>query len=123
MSTDNERLNLLLDLRRYADAEKLAREAIGRDPQWASAYTHLARALMAQNKPGATRAAREGVRKAPHDPWAYAVLAYVLNWSGRVKEATRAAEEAIRLAPRYAWAYAVLANILFNRNRFGTARA
>ena len=47
MSADNDRLNLLLDLRRYADAEKAVRDAIGRDPQWAAAYTHLARALMA----------------------------------------------------------------------------
>lgn len=122
MISDNDRLNLLLDLRRYADAEKLAREAIGRDPQWASAYTHLARALMGLNKPEAIEAAREGVRKAPHDAWAVGTLACAQNWFGKSQEALESAEEAIRLDPRYAWAYAMLANILYNLNRFGDAR-
>src|SRR5262249_21069061 len=38
--TNNDRLNLLLDLKRYADAEESARETIARDPQRASGYTH-----------------------------------------------------------------------------------
>lgn len=122
MITDNDRLNLLLDLRRYADAEKLAREAIGRDPQWASAYAHLARALMGQNKPEAIEAAREGARKAPHDAWAIGTLACALNWFGKTQEALESAEEALRLDPRYAWSYAMLANILYNLGRFGDAR-
>jgi tetratricopeptide (TPR) repeat protein len=123
MISVNERLNLLLDLRRYADAERAAREAIGRDPQWASAYTHLARALMGLNKKEAIDAAREGARKAPHDAWAVGTLACALNWFNMSKEALQPAEEALRLDPRYAWAYAMLANILYNLNRFGDARA
>lgn len=123
MTSDNERLNLLLDLRRNADAEKLARDAIGRDPQWAAAYTHLARALMGQNKKEAIDAAREGARKAPHDAWAVGTLACALNWFGQAKEALQPAEEAIRLDPRYAWAYAMLSNVLYNLNRFKDARA
>ena len=122
MSTDNERLNLLLDLRRYADAEKLAREVIGRDPQWAPAYTHLSRALMGLNKPEAIEAAREGVRKAPHDAWAVGTLACALNWFGKSQEALESAEEAIRLDPRYAWAYGLIASILCNLGRFDAAR-
>jgi tetratricopeptide (TPR) repeat protein len=123
MSSENDRLNLLLDLRRYADAEKVARDAIGRDPQWASAYTHLARALMGQNKKEAIDAAREGARKAPHDAWAVGTLACALNWFGLSKEALEPAEQAVKLDPRYAWAYAMLSNILFNLNRFKDAHA
>jgi len=122
MMSDNDRLNLLLDLRRYADAEKAAREAIGRNPNWASAYTHLARALMGQNKKDAIDAAREGVRKAPNDAWAMGTLACALNWFGQYKEALEPAEQAVKLDPRYAWAYAMLANVLYNLNRFKEAR-
>jgi hypothetical protein len=117
--TDNDRLNLLLDLKRYADAEKLARGAVARDPEWASGYTHLARALVSQNKKDESiAAAREGVRKAPTDPWAHATLACVLNWFGDAKGALEPAKEAVRLDHRYSWAAAMLANILFNLNRF-----
>lgn len=123
MTSDNDRLNLLLDLRRYSDAEKAARDAIGRDPQWAAAYTHLARALMGQNKQEAIDAAREGARKAPHDAWAVGTLACAFNWFNKSKEALGPAEEAIRLDPRYAWAYAMLSNILYNLGRYSDARA
>jgi tetratricopeptide (TPR) repeat protein len=122
MTSDNDRLNLLLDLRRYADAERMARDAIGRDPQWAAGYTHLARALMGQNKADAVDAAREGARKAPHDAWAVGTLACVLNWFDRPKEALEPAEEAIRLDPQYAWAYAMLSNVLYNLGRYTDAR-
>jgi tetratricopeptide (TPR) repeat protein len=123
MSSDNDRLNLLLDLRRYADAEKAARAAIGRDPQGAAAYTHLARALMGQNKKEAIDAAREGARKAPHDAWAVGTLACALNWFGQAKEALEPAEQTVKLDPRYSWAYAMLSNVLFNLNRFKEAHA
>lgn len=122
MTSDNDRINLLLDLRRYADAEKAARDAIGRDPQWAAAYSHLARALMGQNKPEAIDAAREGARKAPHDAWAVGTLACALNWFNKSKEALEPAEEALRLDPRYAWLYAMLSSILYNLGRYRNAR-
>jgi tetratricopeptide (TPR) repeat protein len=122
MTSVNERLNLLLDLRRFADAEAAAREAIGRDPQWAAGYTHLARALMGLNKPEAIDAAREGARKAPQDAWAVGTLACALNWFRRYKEALEPAEQTVKLDPRYAWGHAMLANILFNLDRLKEAR-
>src|SRR5262249_17375425 len=106
----------------YAEAETFAREAIGRDPQWAPGYTHLARALMAQNRKEAVDAAREGARKAPHDVWAVATLACTLNWFGHPQDALEVAGEALRLDPRYAWTYTVLAHTLYNLDRFGEAR-
>src|SRR5262245_36047856 len=123
MISDNERLNLLLDLRRYADAEKAAREVIAKNPDWGAGYTHLARALIGLNKPNeAIDAAREGVRKAPHDAWAFGTLACALNWFGQCKEALEPSEQAIKLDPRYVWAYAMTANILYTLNRFDAAR-
>ena len=122
MVSDNERLNLLLELRRYADAEKLAREAIGRDPQWAPGYTHLARALINLGNKGAIDAAREGARRAPGDAWAVGTLSCALNWFGRYPEALEAAEQAVKLDPRYPWAYTMLANVLYNLNRFKECR-
>jgi tetratricopeptide (TPR) repeat protein len=120
---DNDRLNLLLRLRRYADAERAARDAIGRAPDWAGGYTHLARALLGQMKKGAIDAAREGVRRAPRDAWAVGTLADVLNCFGRSREALTGAQEALRLDSRYPYAYCVLASVLFTLNRFADARA
>lgn len=124
MIDDNERLNLLLELGRYADAERSAREAIGRNPQWAAGYTHLARALMGLNKKDpALDAAREGAGKAPHDAWAVSVLAYTLNWLDMTQLALEAAEQAVALDPQYTWAYVVLAGILHTLGRFQEVRA
>lgn len=121
--TDTERLNLLIGLRRFADAEKAAREAIGRDANWGPGYTHLARTLMyLQRGEEAIEAAREGVRKSPQDAWALGTLACALNWFNRTKESLEPAEQAVKIDPTYAWAYAMLANILFNLNRIKKAR-
>jgi tetratricopeptide (TPR) repeat protein len=123
MTPDAERLNLLIGLRRYAEAEAAAREAIGRDPHWAGGYTHLARALINRDRADeAIAAAREGVRLAPKDAWAAGTLACALNWFNRPREALDPARQAVRLDPTYAWAYAMLANVLYNLGRFEEAR-
>ncbi|MBX9583255.1 MAG: tetratricopeptide repeat protein [Gemmataceae bacterium] len=123
MTPDAERLNLLIGLRRYAEAEAVAREAIGRDPHWGGGYTHLARALINRNRAEeAIAAAREGVRLAPKDAWAAGTLACALNWFNRTRDALDPARQAVRLDPTYAWAYAMLANILYGLGRFEEAR-
>lgn len=123
MTDPAERLNLLIGLRRYADAEAAARDAIARDPHGGGGYTHLARALINRNRADeAVAAAREGARLAPGDAWAVGTLACALNWFGRHDEALDPAREAVRLDPTYAWAYAMLANVLFNLGRFDEAR-
>lgn len=122
MPDDNERLNLLIGLHRNVEAEKAAREIIGRNPDWAPAYTQLARALINLNREDeAIEAAREGVRKAPRDAWAMAILACALNWFNRPKEALPSAREAVRLDPTYAWGHVMLASVLYNMNRFEEA--
>lgn len=123
MTEAADRLNLLLGLRRYAAAEAAAREAIARNPESGSGYTHLARALMARNRGDeAIEAAREGARLAPKDAWAVGTLACALNWFDRPKDALDPAQQAVRLDPTYAWAYAMLANVLCSLGRFEEAQ-
>ncbi|MBX9627362.1 MAG: tetratricopeptide repeat protein [Gemmataceae bacterium] len=123
MTDSADRLNLLLGLRRFAAAEATAREAIARNPECGSGYTHLARALLARNRGDeAVEAAREGARLAPQDAWAVGTLACALNWFNRPKDALDPARRAVQLDPTYAWAYAMLANVLANLNHFEEAR-
>src|SRR5581483_2469773 len=120
----SERLNLLLDLGRYTDAEKLAREGIRADPEWAAGYTHLARALLGRRRYRAAEdAAWEGVRKAPSDPWAHVVWGIVLLHQGRYRGAQAEAEEALHLLPDYVPAHHLLADVLAARGRYGSARS
>src|SRR5687768_12272183 len=117
MSDANDRLNLLLSLNRYADAEREAREALGRDPDWANGYTHLARALAGLGRlADAELAARTGVGKDPQDAWAHAVHAWVLNRLGRWADARSAVREALRLWPGYPFACGELAFLLWRLN-------
>lgn len=115
----NERLNLLISLRRYSDAEEFAREAIGREPEWAAGYTHLARALNALGRhQEAADAARVGVTKAPTDPWAQAIHGYVLGYGDRPLEGLDAVAAAHRADPNYVWAHSVRAELLGRLGRW-----
>lgn len=119
---DDARLDLLISLNRYREAEAAAREAIGADPRWAHGYSHLARALLGQDKlRDAEQAAREGVRKAPDDAWAHAVLGVVLNCRHRYKDAHRAGLDALRLWPNYPLAHRVIANAAAGLKRYKVA--
>lgn len=123
MSDPADRLNLLISLRRYAEAEAAAREAVARDPHAGGGYTHLARALINLNRAeDAIAAAREGVRLAPKDAWAAATLSCALNWFDRPQDALEPAQQAVRLDPTYSWAYSMLANVLYNLGRYAEAR-
>lgn len=123
MPTDAERVDLLIDLRRYADAARAARDMIARAPDASAGYVSLARALHAQNDPDAIGAAQEGVRKAPRDAWPLALLACVLDHFGRHADALAPAEEAVRLNPRYAWGWSMLSRVLNNLGRYAESLA
>lgn len=119
----NERLNLLLTLRRFREAEAFARECLARDPDWASGHTHLARALIGRGrKRDAIRAAKEGVGRDPHDPWCHGILAYCLDAAGQYDDALAAAEVALRCDPLYPWGYALVARIQANRGKHKRCR-
>ena len=118
MSAENERLNLLLTLGRFAEAEKYARECIGKTPDWGIAHTQLGRALAGLRRhPEAVEAAREGVRKATRDAWALAILGYTLKHAGRLPDAAEALTDAARADPTYTWTYCMLAEVELDRNR------
>jgi hypothetical protein len=120
-STD--RLDLLIDLRKYPEAEKEAREAIGRNPEWGPGYTQLARVLITQGRyRESLEPAREGVRKSPKDAWAASILALACIHCNRMKEAVERAERAVENDPTYAWSYAVLANVYYNLGWYKRAR-
>lgn len=119
MTHANEKLNLLIDLGKYAEAEKVAREAISAEPDWASGYTHLARVLVSSGRPEeAEAAARLGVQKAPADAWAHDILGHVLARQERYKLALPEALEAIRLDPAWAGARRTHAWILSCLERY-----
>jgi tetratricopeptide (TPR) repeat protein len=123
MPSDLDRLNLLLTLGRYAEGEKAAREAIGENPEWGTAYGFLALFLSNQGHHlPAIRAAKDCVGKDPHDPWGHAVRACVLNRLDRTRQALAAADEAIRLDPTYAYARCVRCEILCTEERYRDAR-
>ncbi len=119
MGTDNDRLNHLIAIRRFNDAEEFAKECIVKNPEWANAYTHLARAYIGQNRYDmAAGAAREGIRKDPFDQWSHGVLAYILNLSGKYTEALVAVKEVLRLAPYYPWGHSLMARIQSNLGNY-----
>lgn len=118
MSAENERLNHLLTLGRYAEAERYARECVGKLPDWGIAYTQLGRALAGLGRHAeAVEAAREGVRKSPRDAWALAILGYTLKHAGRLADAAEALYDAARTDPTYTWTYCMLAEVELDRNR------
>ena len=118
MSADNERLNHLLTLGRFTDAERVARECIGKVPDWGAAYTQLGRALAGLGRyKEAVEAAREGVRKSPRDAWALAILGYTLKHAGALPDAAEALYDAARTDPTYTWTYCMLAEVELDRQR------
>ena len=118
MSADNERLNHLLTLGRFTDAERVARECIGKVPEWGAAYTQLGRALAGLGRyKEAVEAAREGVRKSPRDAWALAILGYTLKHAGYLPDAAEALYDAARTDPTYTWTYCMLAEVELDRQR------
>jgi tetratricopeptide (TPR) repeat protein len=124
MATDLERLNLLLSLRRYAEGEKAAREAIAAEPEWAAGYIYLALFLLNQRRAWeAVEAAQVGVGKDPHDPWGHAVFALANLRVGASRTAWNAARTAIALNPTSPLGRAVEAEIMCDWGHFGDAIA
>jgi tetratricopeptide (TPR) repeat protein len=122
VSAENERLNHLLTLGRFAEAERYARECIGKTPDWGIAHTQLGRALAGLGRhPEAVEAAREGVRKSPRDAWALAILGYALKHAKQLADAAEALYDAARTDPTYTWTYCMLAEVELDRGRTNDA--
>lgn len=82
------RLRALADLRRWADLEASAREALASMPQRADVHAHLARSLLLQDRADeAIAAAGAGLRIAPGHEWLRRVLTSALVAAGRTDDA------------------------------------
>ena len=107
-----EKIDLLLALGKFREAETMAAEAVGRDPQWAAGYGGLARAYAGLGDlDKALEAARDGVRYAPNDARPHDILGFVYARRGEYPFALAANGEALRLDPQWAGVYAMRATI------------
>jgi Flp pilus assembly protein TadD len=109
MSATVERFEALMNVRRYAEAETIARDLIAQYPDWGPAYTHLARALVELKRHDeALEAAKLGVQKDPRSAWAHGTLGHVYEGMERPNDAVHCAQEAMRLCPANRYAYCLL---------------
>jgi tetratricopeptide (TPR) repeat protein len=117
-----ERGNLLLNQRRFADAEAAYREAIRLDPGLAVAHNNLGNVLEATQRYGEAEAAyREAIRLYPGFALAHQNLGIALKRLKRYPEAETAFREAIRHNPDLATAYNNLGDVLEVLKRYPEA--
>jgi len=103
MATELARARVLVDLRRYAEAEQLLRQLVAGQPDSPEALIELAQVLNAQDKDRECLAvAKSAAAIAPDDVNAYLVMCDALCALGDGAGARRAAEQCLRLAPN-AW--------------------
>ncbi len=119
-----EKIDLLLAMGKFREAEKMAGEAVGRDPQWAAGYTSLARAYAGLGDlDQALEAARDGVRYGPNDSWAYYILGFVQARRGEFAIALATNSEALRFDPSSACAFTARADVMSRLSRYDEALA
>jgi tetratricopeptide (TPR) repeat protein len=113
-----ERTRVLLELKRYADAEKEVVLALGIEPNASHLHAWLAVCLLHR---GASREAEAAVWRAiqadPFNDFAYHTSARVSMALGREAEALENIREALRLSPRSPEYYYLLAAIHFDHGR------
>jgi tetratricopeptide (TPR) repeat protein len=94
------KIDLLLDMSKYSEAAKLAKEAIRREPEWFSGYLQLARAyLVLGDLEKALGAAREGIKRDPSNAWGHRLVSVVQMRRGKPLAALQAIEESLRHGP------------------------
>jgi tetratricopeptide (TPR) repeat protein len=94
------RAQLLLEQRRYADAERELRKTLAEDPNFAEAHALLAEALLEQQRlDEATAEASLAIAQEPELEMAHYVMACVLFTRERHEEAEAAVRRAIELYP------------------------
>ncbi len=116
------RAALLLQQRRFDDAEKMLRQALSERPDHAEAHRLLAWCLLAQgNADAAEHEARQVVRLQPEDFRGHALLGCVLVKIDKNKPAESAAREALRLEPHDPHPWSVLTSALVGQERWQDA--
>jgi tetratricopeptide (TPR) repeat protein len=123
VSATASRSQVLLDLRRWGEAERAAAQEISRDPEDVHARCRLALARFGAGRHAEALEAAEGaIGLDPEEEWGHRLRALALNRMGRRKEAVRAAEESVRLEPDLAATYEVLADCLMSAKQLARAR-
>jgi tetratricopeptide (TPR) repeat protein len=111
--TELDRIEHLLGLRRWAQAESRARDYLAAHDGEDRALRQLALALRAQgHRSAALAAARAAVRSAPDEAWNHVVAADLCAERGLHDAALAAADAAVELAPHHWLPFATRANIL-----------
>ncbi len=115
---------LLLQTRRYKDAESALRQALAAAPNDAHAHALLALALYYQDRNDeALRESRTAIGLAPDADYAYYVRALILLDQDRPDDALRAIREALRLDPNDATYHAVVSRIHMRKREWKPALA
>ncbi|MBN1875331.1 MAG: tetratricopeptide repeat protein [Anaerolineae bacterium] len=112
MDTQLAQIHLLIDLKRYQDAEGRLREALAREPQHAEAHRLLAYTLYHQDRN--TEALREiqvSIGLEPAEGHNYYVCALIFLEMERANKAMAMIQEALRLDPEIAAYHAALGHI------------
>ena len=103
---------------KWAEAERLARAAIGIDPSRSAYYVNLGEFLRAQGRlPEAVEIFRRGAAIDPGNALAHYNLGVVLYKLNRTDEAIEAYRESIKVKPDYGQAFQNLANVLHKQGR------
>ncbi|MFF1465825.1 tetratricopeptide repeat protein [Streptomyces sp. NPDC058330] len=110
-----ERADLLIDLKRYAEARELLAGRLAEDPEDIRAWVELARSHLGDEKDGAKalEATEQALALDAEDTGALTMHAHALRWAGRFPETEGVLREVIRLAPDNWHGYALLANWLW----------
>jgi len=107
---------MLLQTRRYKDAEAALRQALAEDPNYARAHALLALALYRQDRDAeALQQAQNAVGLAPDESFNHYMLALALLALDRVDEGETAITEALRLDPEDPDYHATSCNVYIQR--------
>lgn len=107
---DLERIDRLIDLRRWPEVDAALASALAREPEDAALLLLSARRHLALGDPRhALEAARAAVAVAPYDPDGYRFAALALSELRQRRDATAAARTALDLDPHDPYNHAVLA--------------
>jgi tetratricopeptide (TPR) repeat protein len=117
------RAEAALALRRWAEAERFARDALAAEPEAEQGHALLSSALTAQGRHDEGIAtAEKGLAANPASEWLHRVRSLALFKAGRYSDALLAANEAVRLQPFNGSGYALQALALQALGRLGEAR-
>lgn len=124
MLTQLARVQVLLETKRYGDAQALLREMLAANPNNAPTHALLSYALYLQDRnAGALREAQAAIRLDPNDPSNHYYQALALLALERAGSAMSAIQEAIRLDPQKAHYHAVVSRIYVKRKAWQKALA